>query len=137
MFGNIMGALGAVNLPLKDKLVMTQNAIDKILNKFSPAAYDPDTLGRFANKFMIREDSEFVKNYLETNMERSKNGRRVTNEEKQEIANAIDGAREELGLRINIGDSIDLNESTNENIIGKIDDNSLEIGKQIDNGNII
>jgi hypothetical protein len=86
---------------------------------------------------MIREDSEFVKNYIETNMERSKNGRRVTAEEKQEIANAIDGAREELGLRINIGDSIDLNESTNENIIGKIDDNSLEMGKQIDNGNII
>lgn len=137
MFGNIMGALAAVNLPLKNKLVMTQNAIDKILNKFSPAAYDPDTIGRFANKFMIREDSEFVKNYLETNMERSKNGRPVTAEEKQEIANAIDGAREELGLRINIGDSIDLNESTNENIIGKIDDNSLEIGKQINNGNII
>lgn len=116
---------------------MTQNAIDKLLNKFSPAAYDSDTLGRFGNKYMIREDSEFVKNYLETSMGRSKNGRPVTEQEKQEIANAIDGAREELGLRINIGDLIDLNESVNDNIIGKVDDNSLEISKQLDNSNII
>jgi hypothetical protein len=66
-----------------------------------------------------------------------KNGRPVTDQEKQEIANAIDGAREELGLRVNIGDSIDLNESTNENIIGKVDDNSLEPNRQLNNGNII
>ena len=137
MFVGIIGSFNGINIPLKDKIVLTQMTIDKFLKKFSPTGYDRDTLGRFGENYMIRENSEFVKNHLETSLQRMKNGRPVTDQEKQEIAQALDGAREELGLRVNIGDSIDLNESTNENIIGKVDDNSLEPNKQLNNGNII
>ena len=137
MFVGIIGSFNGINIPLKDKIVLTQMTIDKFLKKFSPTGYDRDTLGRFGENYMIRENSEFVKNHLETSLQRMKNGRPVTDQEKQEIAQALDGAREELGLRVNIGDSIDLNENTNENIIGKVDDNSLELSRQLNNGNII
>ena len=137
MFVGIIGSFNGINIPLKDKIVLTQMTIDKFLKKFSPTGYDRDTLGRFGENYMIRENSEFVKNHLETSLQRMKNGRPVTDQEKREIANAIDGAREELGLRVNIGHSIDLDESTNENIIGKVDDNSLEQSRQLNNGNII
>ena len=136
MFVGIVGGFAGINIPLKDKIVLTQMTIDKFLNKFSPTGYDRDTLGRFGKNYMIRENSEFVKNHLEKSLEKMKNGRPVTEQEKQEIAQALDGAREELGIRVNIGAEIHLDDNNKDNIIAQIDSNDLQQSKELNN-NII
>ena len=133
MFVGIIGSFNGINIPLKDKIVLTQMTIDKLLKNFAPTSYDRDTLGRFGENYMIREDSEFVKNYLETSLQQMKNGRRVTEQEKQEITDALDDAREELGIRINIGAEIDLDDNGKDNIIGQIDADDLQQTKQLNN----
>ena len=65
-----------------------------------------------------------------------KNGRPVTEQEKQEIAQALDGAREELGIRVNIGAEIHLDDNNKDNIIAQIDSNDLQQSKELNN-NII
>lgn len=132
MFNEMLDSFNGINIPLKDKLVMTQMAIDNVLNKYTPVGYDHRTLGNFGGNYMLRDNADFIKEMLGRSLAISKNGIPVKEEEIKEISDAVDGAREELGIRIKLN-SLDFEEEPEVSVNDKIYDNSIDRSRGFDN----
>ena len=120
MFDIMIEGLDGTNIPLKDKIVISQKTIDKYLNKTTPASYDPQTLGEFADNYLLKKDNEFLE------------GKFGKESETQE---AINGACEALGIRVKL-EGIDLNEGGEAEIAQQID-NAHEVVKDLGNNSLI
>ena len=120
MFDIMIEGLEGTNIPLKDKIVISQKTIDKFLNKTTPASYDPQALGEFADNYLLKKDNEFLE---------GKFGK------EPETQDAINGARQELGIRVKI-EKINLNEGGEAEIAQQVD-NAPEVAKDLGNNSLI
>ena len=120
MFDIMIEGLNGTNIPLKDKIVISQKTIDKFLNKTTPASYDPQTLGEFADNYLLKKDNEFLE---------GKFGK------EPETLEAINGACEALGIRVKI-EGINLNEGGDAEISQQIE-NAPEVAKDLGNNSLI
>ena len=120
MFDKMIEALDGTNIPLKDKIVISQKTIDKFLNKTTPTSYDPQTLGEFADNYLLKKDNEFLE---------GKFGKET------ETREAINGACEALGIRVKI-EGIKLNEGNVADVAQQIE-NAPEVIKDLGSKNVI
>ena len=120
MFDVMIDSLDGTNIPLKDKIVISQRTIDKFLNKTTPTSYDPQTLGEFADNYLLKKDNEFLE---------GKFGKDT------ETREAINGACEALGIRVKIED-INLNEGNVADVAQQIE-NDPEVVKDLGSKNVI
>ena len=120
MFDIMIGGLDGTNIPLKDKIVISQKTIDKFLNKTTPTSYDPQTLGEFADNYFLKKDNEFLE---------GKFGK------EPETREAINGACEALGIRVKV-EGIKLNEGNVADVAQQIE-NDPEVVKDLGSKNVI
>ena len=108
---------GGLNIPLKDKIVISQKAVNEYMSKLSPASYDPETVGKYADNYILKECNEFLKESFG---------------DSKETTDAINAAREELGIRVKI-DDIDLNDGGKADVSQQIEKDDLKLEKKFDN----
>ena len=120
MFDKMIEGLDGTNIPLKDKIVISQKTIDKFLNKTTPTSYDPQTLGEFADNYLLKKDNEFLEGKFGMDTE---------------TREAINSACEALGIRVKIED-IDLNEGNVADVAQQIE-NDPEVVKDLGSKNVI
>ena len=120
MFHIMMEGLDGTQLPLKDKLVIVQKTIDKFLQKTTPAIDDPQTLGEFADNYLLKKDNEFLEDKFGKDTE---------------TREAINGACEALGIRVKI-EGIKLGEGNVADVAQQIE-NAPEVIKDLGSSNVI
>jgi hypothetical protein len=120
MFDIMIEGLNGTNIPLKDKIVISQRTIDKFLNKTTPTSYDPQTLGEFADNYLLKKDNEFLE---------GKFGK------EPETREAINGACEALGIRVKI-EGINLGEGNVADVAQQIE-KAPEVAKDLGSNNVI
>lgn len=120
MFHIMIEGLDGTNIPLKDKIVISQKTIDKFLNKTTPTSYDSETLGEFADNYLLKKDNEFLENKFGKDTE---------------TREAIKGACETIGIRVKI-EGINLNEDSVSEVAEHID-NATQVVKDLNSNNVI
>ena len=105
-----------LGLPLKDQFLTAQKITDLMMNTFTPVVDEKDMYGHLGSNYLLRNQTDFLRDVAKQYLK--------DDATEEEITNALNEVREEIGVRVKL-EQIPDNDQPNEEISAKIEETDV------------
>ena len=105
-----------LGLPLKDQFLTAQKITDLMMNTFTPVVDEKDMYGHLGSNYLLKNQTDFLRDVAKQYLQDGAT--------EEEITNALNEVREEMGVRVKL-DHLPDKDQPNEEIVPKIEETDV------------